>query len=225
MHQSETPSSSDSKNRGIGRGMDRLSSSYDLLTKLLSLGKVRAYQKKAIGLVEGADRIAIIGGGTGKIINDVQRAFPESKIHFIELSRSMIENARKIHTPNVTFTHGSEQDLFGSYDLVILPFILNCLNHNELIDLISRIKQNLSLSGQILIVDFDPSRKSPLLKLYLKILYFGFRAFVPISARKLNNYLETIKELGFKETKNISSSGSWYHCSLQTQNKKEQARE
>lgn len=219
MHPFGTPHTSDSKNSRIGRGMDRLSRHYDLLAQLLSFGKVRAYQKRAISLINQADRIAIIGGGSGEIIKDVLSVFPNSKIHFIELSGSMLEQAKKRGLQNVQFTHGSEKELYGSYDLIILPFILNCLDREEIKDFIRKISPSLSTTGRLLIIDFDPSTGSIFQSLYLKLLYLGFRTFVPIRARKLNNYLKILQEQGFREVKNISDSRSWYRGSLQTQHK------
>lgn len=209
-------------NSSIGKGMDRLASVYDLISFVLSFGLVRKTNRRICEFRIKASRIAVIGGGNGKILSDLRKYYPNASIDFLELSGQMLKNASDLNIENIRLIHGDETKLDGPYDMIALPFILNCYDHSAQLEFLLKIKSHLSTQATIVVGDFNPNQNSFLYRLYLRALFFGFGSLVSIEPKRLANFENSLQKIGFVESHSAYNNTSWYLAKayLRKQNQK-----
>lgn len=128
---------------------------YDRLSSLVfgeSLIKAQTYHLKEIG---DKDRVLILGGGTGEIL---ERMPPSGQIHFIEKSGEMLRRAKKRRTnERAHFIHEDflNIELDKKYDVIICPFFLDCFSEHNLNMIIAKIRDRLYDDGILIVTDFD----------------------------------------------------------------------
>jgi len=180
------------KNR-ITSGFDFLAPYYDTLA-LLFIGKdivnSQQYFPKSF---KGCNHLLILGGGSGWILNFLCKDLPDLKIDYIDISREMLNSARKKYGNNkhINFIQGTENDIPDQlYDGVITNFYLDMFHEKSLEIVISKIKSSLADDALWVVTDFVEVRRGHTICLWF--MYRFFRLMAGIEAVNLPDWQKQV---------------------------------
>ena len=138
---------------------NKVSSSYDLMNDLMSLGLHRFWKKNLIRNVNAYNPSLILdlAGGTGDISLLLSKKFNESLILTYDLSLEMLRKSKK-KVENISYINGSAEAIAlpnNSVDLITLSFGLR--NFSNIEKSISECYRILKYGGRIYCLEFSPS--------------------------------------------------------------------
>ena len=191
----------------MAEGFDRVAGFYDRMMRAVFGKSIVHAQTHFLPLIPPqAQKILIIGGGTGWIIQEVLKINPKAQIIFIEISPKMIQQAqKKISSEQVTqvnFIHGDENKIkdFAPYDIIISNFFLDLFFFENSKKITNRFYENLNPGGLLLYTDFyaenDPLR---LRKLGINFMYWVAHRLCQLEARHYWNYEKCILDIPFSK--------------------------
>jgi ubiquinone/menaquinone biosynthesis C-methylase UbiE len=187
--------SSARKPERIRKGFDRLSPAYDLLARLFFGRSLLRSQFHFLSRVPKARNALILGGGTGRILEELLKMEKADRYHYIDISPRMIAKARERTTGRngrVTFTCGSYTDLGKQpYDLVITPYVLDCFTDEELPAVVGAITAASAPGAHWLFTDFNipvTGGMRFLSRLVVRALYFLFNLVCGLGIKKLPDF-------------------------------------
>ncbi|MDC1221722.1 class I SAM-dependent methyltransferase [Salibacteraceae bacterium] len=206
----------------IGRGFDFVAPIYDFCVNLAFGETFNELQSEAISKLSKSNRCLILGGGTGKILKACLEADLSKSYFYCELSDQMISKCK-------TRLSKSELDLlhFGNdwrespldFDLIILPFVLDCYKESDVELLLLDLNKALSSEGQILIFDFNEEsiegfQASWLQKTFIKILYIFFSSVSGLRTTALPRIFTIAKLTGLELINRWDRKSGWIQASL-----------
>ncbi len=173
---------------------------YDLLQRIIFRNELRKAQISLLHEIEPTDKIAIIGGGTGWILTQIPHKNLE--IDYIERSEQMIKLS-KIRSTNhhVNFINSSHLQEDKKYDVVITPFVLDCIPHDLLNDFVQQIAKK--VNSKWICTDFNVEDNRLRSKILTKAMIFFFKITTQIPVNKLVSYFNVIENNGFKSKTEI----------------------
>ena len=132
-------------------------------------------------------RILEIGCGTGKVLKEVQRQFPDGHIYGVDLSESMLTKAREKFTKKDKVTllqaeYGTSTSGLPAMDLIILSYSLSMIQSDP-DRLFSRIAEDLGDKGQVAVVDFN-NTPFPSFRRWMKINHVEISGQLPTLLHK-----------------------------------------
>lgn len=134
--------------------------------------------------------ILILGGGTGKVMQELLRINSVYQIWYVEASSTMIELAKRNITnespQQIYFIHGTEDSIpVGiKFNAVITHFFLDLFSEPSLKVLVEKIYPSLAPDGVWLACDFISNGKW-WQKSTLRVMYLFFKLTCGIESRKL----------------------------------------
>ena len=165
---------------------------YDALAGLVFGNTLQRAQRAALPYVPAGARVLMVGGGTGRLLADLCRLNPAGLlITYVEQSDKMMHRAQKRAVGNneVAFMHTPIEDAaIGTedFDVVITPFILDCLSEPVLGAVCTKLAKSLKPGGLWLHIDFSLSPLSPWWQhLLMKIMYAFFSITAKIGTSRL----------------------------------------
>jgi ubiquinone/menaquinone biosynthesis C-methylase UbiE len=173
---------------------------YDQLVGLMFGGTLHRAQLHFISAIGPRDSVLILGGGSGKFLNDLLAIRPMIAVTYIEASSEMIRLTRKTLHPkkNVTLIHGTENDIpEGPYDVVITNFFLDLFTNTGVEKLIKMVLEKLDVNGKWLVTDFENTKKISH-RILLSLMYFFFRASGSISVKRLPEWFQLFMSAGLE---------------------------
>ena len=153
-----------------------ISSGYDLLNDVLSLGIHRIWKKKLVRKILATKPQSFLDGatGTGDIVEMISKHNPSLQAMGIDFSKNMVINAKK-RNPNLSF---QEDDLMSlsfadkSYDASNVSFgIRNVSDHKLALKELARVT-----SKNIFIMEFGQPENT----FFRKAYFFVMKTFVPL---------------------------------------------
>ena len=162
---------------------------YDYIAQIVFGDTLLKSQKWLINQLKKDTEVLIVGGGTGKSFEGMEKDF---SITYLEKSGKMISYAeRRLNTAKVQFICEDflrlETDL--AYDYIILPFFLDNFNQYYLDAAIKKCKILLKNEGRLLVADFDSEKTPPILSFSMHLF---FRIFSNLESARLKNIHESI---------------------------------
>ena len=168
-------------------GFNLISPIYDLTKEIVFQNKIDTTQHYFLNQVPLSGNQLIIGGGTGKYLIEVLNHKNINKIVYLDISDRMIRSAQKKllqYSPNlqhkVTFVTDSFLDFefSSSFNNIHTPFILDCLNKEDLNAFLKKIKLLLDKKGTLYFSDFCNKNTDFSYQLIIRLLYTGFNPFI-----------------------------------------------
>lgn len=163
---------------------DRLASRYDQIALVVFGKAIIDSQLIYFDQIQNNDRILIIGGGTGWILEYLNNSALE--IDYLEESGEMIAKAKQRSTKaNVSFIQQpfEEVELSGKYDVIISNFFLDLYPGKVMLSIIKKIDANLVAGGFLIVTDFRNNSKWQ--SIMLSIMYLFFRITTDLKTKKL----------------------------------------
>ncbi len=172
---------------------DRIAPIYDQLAKLVFGVQLDVAQQAFLNEINPKDRVLIVGGGRGKILEWLPRDFG-LQIDYVELSKKMLQqaNARSSAGNDVTFKHQDIHGVQGHYDIIITNFFLDCFSDFTLENVLLHLKNQLNHNGKFLVTDFYP-KESAQNRFLLSAMHRFFRMTVGLEAQGLTDIHEKVK--------------------------------
>lgn len=152
-----------------------------------------------------SQKLVIIGGGDGM----AYQHFGASLVGwYFEKSAKMLELAqKKLKNSRLQFVHGEFRGEVEA-DCFFLPFVLDCLSDQEILDLLGKIRSCISEKGILVFSDFFPS-KTWKQKLLLGLMISFFRLFTRHSRKDLPDYSALLRQSGFRFLEEKSWRKGW----------------
>ncbi|SUP55020.1 Uncharacterised protein [Weeksella virosa] len=188
---------------------------YQFLSRLVFGNHLIRAQYFALTLAKTTDKILILGVGDGKFLENltIEQEFP--RIVLIDQSREMLEICKKRKLPQNTEIYCLDilrDDLPKGFDVIILPFILDNFNDNEVALLIRKLVDNHN-NPNIIVVDYTENPKT-WQKILLRSMYFFFRIVAKLKVTKLPNIDTILRKKGLCKVKQSFFCHNFIHCSV-----------
>ena len=181
---------------------------YNFLQRLIFGNRLQKAQSFFLNEIEPSSTVLVIGGGSGEIISSIFQVSIPEKVVFIEQSSKMIELAKpKVKNNKVEFACSDilEWDNDEKFDVIVLPFILDCFSTDMVVQVLQKMKLNLSEKGSILFTDFVVSSgKFSFSKLLISAMYFFFKVTAKLKVSELPDFDLAFQMAGFKLVKKNS---------------------
>ncbi|MEL6562009.1 MAG: class I SAM-dependent methyltransferase [Bacteroidota bacterium] len=179
---------------------------YESLKKIVFGKQLKIAEQYFAGLIKSGDRVLIVGGGNGDILNHIKSG---CFIDYIELSKAMITNAAKqqyngeIRMINEDFLSAK---LEKKYDWIITNFFLDVFNQAHLIKACEKLYLLLKDDGQFIVTDFYPTNRIGG-KILLKLMHVFFKLVSGLESNSLKNIPDFLLKTGFE----ASQEKFWAH--------------
>lgn len=173
---------------------DPVAGIYDSLARLVFGSTILASQVEFLNEIKATDRVLILGGGTGKLLEHLLEC---ESIDFVEKSSKMIAKAndrKSIQPINFIECDFLAFESNQAYDVIICPFFLDCFDATHLNNVLDKIKMHLINDGRLLVTDFGINTPH----LLSKVMHLFFRATVNLESRKLLDIHSVILNHNFK---------------------------
>ena len=161
--------------------------SYDNLVRVVFGDVLHRAQMHFVNEINEADKVLIIGGGSGKFLHNLLKMKSGIDVVYVEASSEMIALARQqvADVGRVCFIHGTEDDIPSQpFDVVITNFFLDLFTEDQIYPVIKKISRNLRVNGKWLMTDFE-NTKEVSHRVVLSLMYQFFRITGSIDAKRL----------------------------------------
>ncbi|HEY3430900.1 MAG TPA: methyltransferase domain-containing protein [Cyclobacteriaceae bacterium] len=182
-------------------GFDFLAPVYDSMARFFFGRSIMASQSWFFNKIPAGSRILILGGGTGWILEELQKCDATSTIWYVEISSAMMKRAQHWKVMNdVHFILGTEEMIPPGlvFDVVITNFYLDLFSDDKLKWVVQHINRHTSSPTTWLVADFIDG-KIWWQRLMLKTMYLFFNVVCDIQAKQLPHWHKRLEEQGWKE--------------------------
>jgi len=175
------------KTRLVQKVFSDVANNYDLMNDLMSFGTHRLWKKKFIEIVNplNEDIIIDVGSGSGDLVLEIQKKYPDAVIDVVDLNNKMLKEGKKrIKKNNVNFYHQNAESLSfdnNSYDKYLISFCLrNISNIDQSLREAYRI---LKPGGQYFCLEFSKPNS-----FFTSIAYSYYKSkFIPFLGKVFSN--------------------------------------
>jgi demethylmenaquinone methyltransferase / 2-methoxy-6-polyprenyl-1,4-benzoquinol methylase len=198
-----------SKGQEIQRTFDKITDYYDLMNRLMTLGRHAAWCREIAKSAEvpPGGSLLDVATGTGVIALAARERYPDSAVHAVDFSERMLEAAaRKPGAGAITWQQADANDLpFGddSFDAVTHGYLLRNVEHVERV--LAEQYRVLKPGGRVAILETCPPRG--LLRYPVEL---GVRIVIPLLGRMVARDRESYgylqeSTLGFMGPREVSA--------------------
>ena len=163
---------------------NRIAPVYDAIARLVFGKAIIKSQIINFDIIKDHNRILIVGGGTGWILNHINREGVE--IDYVEESIQMISKAKQRNfKANVKFIHQPFElaVLNDQYDVIIINFFLDLYSSKGIDLILKKMDKLLHHNGLLVVTDFMNSKWWHLK--ILSVMYFFFRITANLKTNRL----------------------------------------
>ncbi|WP_317175560.1 class I SAM-dependent methyltransferase [Pontibacter beigongshangensis] len=182
---------------------------YDVLARLVYGSSLQRAQQALLPFIQEHDRVLIIGGGSGWLLEQVLVSCPGLQVLYLEASPKMLQLAKhrfqQLNAPGATvaFRLGTEAALERTevFDKVVTPFLLDLFPPQRLRPLMERLARHLAPEGLWLFADFWPVATPPpwWQRFLIRSMYAFFGTISNVQASTLPVYQDHFKKLQLQE--------------------------
>jgi len=196
--------------RWVSNNYDKIARYYDRLHHLFYGQSEINAEVELLDYVRPGDRILIVGGGTGWILEKMSSIYPAGlQITYIESSGKMMELSRKrnCRQNDVSFVLGQVEEWVGdgTYDSILTGFFFDNFTTAHSGEIVRSLTPFLKMNGYWLDTDFYyPKGRSKLWQAFLlKTMYFSARLICGVEAKRLPDMERNFSTAGYQAV-NIS---------------------
>lgn len=176
---------------------------YDRLSRMVFFKAQVNAQKEQLSFIENGQRILIVGGGTGWILEEIAAIKQNLEITYVEISANMLELARerKCGKNSVVFVNQAIEYFVDHepYDVIVTAFLFDNFGKERAELVFTDLDQKLKNNGLWLFSDFsEHDKENHWQNFLLKLMYFFFENIASIEAKNLINMDSYFKEKEYK---------------------------
>jgi ubiquinone/menaquinone biosynthesis C-methylase UbiE len=173
---------------------------YDRLARIVFGNRLREIQLIWLDLIPKDANVLIMGGGTGWILDEINKIKPQVHIDYVEASAKMVELSgnRPIDMSDINLIYGNEANIPRNrvYDVIITNFFLDVFEIARLNSVLKKL--NLVLSGNGILICSDFQMTKQLRHRFLIWLMHRFFGLVSgMESKHLKDLPKHIQESGF----------------------------
>jgi len=167
---------------------DTVAPYYDFLSRMVYGDAITKASAFLVSFIPPGSTVAIIGGGTGTILQQIACINPAGlKIFYIDVSAKMISRAKGkwVGENEIVFINSAVQNvtLSETVDIVITPFLFDNFTDSTAQEIFGKIDGFLKPNGTWLFADFRDNGRWQ--KGLLKVMYLFFQSVCGIEAKRL----------------------------------------
>lgn len=192
----------------VGKGFDRITAVYDVLTRFASFNQINKSQLAFLSQLSTQSSCLILGGGTGYFLQELLETNATIHITYVDASEKMIAYSKKRIAkvlPNalhrVDFVCTRVEDIsFETYDCIVCNYFLDLFEDAEVDALIQTFKIHMNKNALLYVTDFSIPETKLLAwttKIGLKILYAFFKWTTYLPTKQLPSIQKIINQNGF----------------------------
>ena len=178
---------------------------YDSLAGMVFGKSIQKAQSVWLDSIPDNGKVLILGGGTGFILEELDRLELPLKVTYIEPSSAMMSRARKrlpFKLIEVDFIQDTHRAAFGMdrFDVVMTNFFLDVFTQDELGKVVQQISSLVDKDGVWLLTDFVKTGiwwQNALIKL----MYLFFKVTAGLEGNRLLNFEAYLSEEGYRVVK------------------------
>jgi ubiquinone/menaquinone biosynthesis C-methylase UbiE len=189
----------------VGNNYDTIANYYDRIHHLFYGQAETNAQVELLGYVRPGDRLLIVGGGTGWILEKIGSIFPSGlEITYIESSARMMERTktRKWGKNRVELVTSvvEEWKAVMEYDCILTGFFFDNFKEAHAAEIVRQLTPYLKQGGYWLEVDFyHPGRRGKVWQaILLYSMYLSARLICGVEAKRLPDMDRIFSEEGYK---------------------------
>lgn len=184
---------------------------YDFMAQLVFGKAILKAQSGLLHTIPDSSSVLILGGGTGFILEELDKLSLPLSVTYVEPSSAMIRRA-KARSPfnciEVDFIQDRHEAVLGAdrFDVVITNFFLDVFTREQLPEVVRQVSSLTADNGMWLLTDFVITGVW-WQKVLVKIMYLFFRVTARLEGDQLLNFNDYLSKTGFTSVK----SESFYH--------------
>ena len=185
---------------------DPVADYYDVLSKLVFGRAEIDAQVRLLGNLSFGDRILVVGGGTGWILEEMALIQPEGlKITYVECSGKMMSKAKRRasgkNEVSYVLARVEEFQTEEQYDYILTGFFFDNFSTEYSCNIIQRLDALLKNKGFWCFADFSCSKeKNPLWqRLLLQSMYISARIICRVKASRLPDMEPLFEAAGYEQ--------------------------
>ncbi|MGL1888256.1 MAG: class I SAM-dependent methyltransferase [Reichenbachiella sp.] len=188
---------------------DLIAPIYDGLAQCVFLGRISKSKAAHLSKMEPDSNILVLGGGTGEILEQINKRVNNCTITYVEMSTRMIERAkRRKGTNRVQYLNNDflKTNLAQQYDYIICNYFLDLFHEQVLDNVLIKVSNLLHLKGQLIVTDFQITRwwHRP----FSVVMHQFFRHTANLQSNELNNIQDRLRANGFE----LVAKQEFYGC-------------
>ena len=189
---------------------------YDRAKKLVFGDTLDFYQSIFLSQLPKKASHLIIGGGSGKLAEEVLNTCDPATLTLVDHSEKMLELSKQRIGTQANYLQDDIRDLQidETFDFIHLPFVLDCLSESDLELVIERMGSLLNVDGHVIISDFSPQNKFQ--KLVVGLMYIFFYPFWPQPLLKVPQIMLGFAKNGFMPMAKRENESGFIFCSILT---------
>ena len=167
---------------------------YDGISRIVYQNAIVKAQVFLIQFIKAHDKVLIVGGGTGWILEEISKLPSENiSVVYVEKSSAMIELSKKRNYKNVKvdFIEMGIEDYKTTtqFDIILTPFLFDNFLKKKIDVVFEKLNVLIKSKGIWLYADFvnDKTNKKLWQQLLLKTMYLFFRITTKIETQELIN--------------------------------------
>jgi ubiquinone/menaquinone biosynthesis C-methylase UbiE len=171
-----------------------IASFYDTISRIVYQNAIIKAQVFLIQLIKGKNKVLIVGGGTGWILEEISKLNrPDISVVYVEKSSAMIALAKKRNYKNVKvdfIEKGIEEYISATqFDIIITPFLFDNFLKEKIDIVFEKLDRLITQNGIWLYADFvnDKTKIKLWQQFLLKTMYLFFKATTKIETQELIN--------------------------------------
>ncbi|HET6252869.1 MAG TPA: methyltransferase [Puia sp.] len=188
----------------MGNNYDSIAKYYDRIHHLVFGQSEINAQVDLLGYVRPGDRLLIVGGGTGWILEKIAAIFPSGlEITYIESSARMMEltKTRKWGQSRVELVNSGVEEWKArmEYDCILTGFFFDNFKESHAVEIVKRLTPCLKTGGYWLDADFFyPKKRGKLWQaILLYSMYWSARLICGVEAKRLPDMDRIFGEEGY----------------------------
>lgn len=182
---------------------NRIAWIYDALAQSVFRGAVLKSQTHFLPLIQPNSNLLIIGGGSGQVLEAINRLNIPLIIDFIEPAQPMIEKAKrrcsKLHNLSINFHQVRFQDFETSsrYDWVCCFYFLDLFKEQTFNLHVKHISQLMNSNSQLLVSEFQNPSGHFWKKVLSRLMHLFFKLTTNLESNRLKDIHTLLTNQGF----------------------------
>lgn len=198
---------------------------YDSLSRLIFAKAQMNAQTVLLPFINNGDRLLIVGGGTGWILDEITKIHQSGlEIVYVESSSKMLSRSKKrqFGLNKITFIQQAVEDtqLNQNFSVIMTGFFFDNFDLRKAESIFIYLDLLLNSDGRWLFIDFKSNQGKNYIWQYvmLKLMYFFFRLICKIEATHLIDMTSIFKHANYKSIFELSSYGNFIHSTAYEKN-------